>query len=143
MRDELLNESLFFGLDHASSAMAEWADDVHHFRPHSSLGYQAPADYAGSIAATGSNAAQDESFAFPSVAPAVPLGVVRIDQNRRGSSRSWMRFSGRSLGFRLRYRFRWHSTDVAGGVEKAVCFGGVKRRKPSPLGRLLDLAAEA
>ncbi|CAH2394280.1 hypothetical protein MES4922_10193 [Mesorhizobium ventifaucium] len=24
MRDELLNESLFFGLDHARSAIAEW-----------------------------------------------------------------------------------------------------------------------
>ena len=40
MRDELLNESLFFGLDHARSAIAEWADDYNHFRPHSSLGYQ-------------------------------------------------------------------------------------------------------
>lgn len=27
MRDELLNESLFFGLDHARSAIAEWAND--------------------------------------------------------------------------------------------------------------------
>ena len=27
MRDELLNESLFSGLDHARSAIAEWADD--------------------------------------------------------------------------------------------------------------------
>lgn len=54
MRDELLNESLFFGLDHARSAIAEWADNYNHFRPHSSLGYQTPVDYAGSIAATGS-----------------------------------------------------------------------------------------
>lgn len=37
MRDELLNESLFFGLDHARSAIAEWATDYNHFRPHSSL----------------------------------------------------------------------------------------------------------
>jgi putative transposase len=37
---ELLNESLFFGLDHARSAIAEWAEDYNHFRPHSSLGYQ-------------------------------------------------------------------------------------------------------
>jgi putative transposase len=28
MRDELLNESLFFGLDHARSAIAEWAIDT-------------------------------------------------------------------------------------------------------------------
>lgn len=58
MRDELLNESLFFGLDHARSAIAEWADDYNNFRPHSSLGYQTPANYAGIIAATGSNATQ-------------------------------------------------------------------------------------
>jgi hypothetical protein len=32
MRDELLNESLFFGLDHARSAIAEWAEDYNHFR---------------------------------------------------------------------------------------------------------------
>lgn len=33
MRDELLNESLFFAFDHARSAIAEWADDsgrTHH-----------------------------------------------------------------------------------------------------------------
>lgn len=53
MRDELLNESLFFGLDHARSAVAEWADDYNHFRPHSSLGYKNPAEFAGTIAATG------------------------------------------------------------------------------------------
>ncbi len=27
MRDKLLNESLFFGVDHARSAIAEWAGD--------------------------------------------------------------------------------------------------------------------
>ena len=77
MRDELLNESLFFGLDHARSAIAEWADDYNHFRPHSSLGYQTPADYAGSIAATGSSAAQDESSAFAPVAHTAPTGVSK------------------------------------------------------------------
>lgn len=44
MRDELLNESLFFGLDHARSAIAEWADDYNNFRPHSSLGYKTPGE---------------------------------------------------------------------------------------------------
>jgi hypothetical protein len=45
-----------------------------HFLPHSSLGYQTPADYAGTIAATGSNAAQNESFAFaPSCGPHTAL----------------------------------------------------------------------
>jgi putative transposase len=77
MRDELLNESLFFGLDHARSAIAEWADDYNNFRPHSSLGYQTPADYAGIIAATGSNATQCGSYAFPPVAPTAPFGVTK------------------------------------------------------------------
>jgi len=77
MRDELLNESLFFGLDHARRAIAEWADDYNPFRPHSSLGYQTPADVAGTIAATGSNTAQDESFAFQPVAQTAPFGVFK------------------------------------------------------------------
>ncbi|WP_430253327.1 IS3 family transposase [Neorhizobium sp. DAR64872/K0K18] len=77
MRDELLNESLFFGLDHARSAIAEWADDYNNFRPHSSLRYQSPADYAGIIAATDSNATQSGNFAFPPVAPIAPFGVSK------------------------------------------------------------------
>ncbi|MBY5592673.1 transposase [Rhizobium leguminosarum] len=48
-----------------------------HFRPHSSLGYKTPANFAGTIAATGSNAAQDESFAFPPVAHTAPFGVFK------------------------------------------------------------------
>ena len=77
MRDELLNESLFFGLDHARSAIAEWADDYNNFRPHSSLGYQIPADYPGIIAATGSNATKCGSFAFPPVALIAPFGLSK------------------------------------------------------------------
>jgi hypothetical protein len=39
------------------------------FRPHSSLGYKTPADYAGIITATGSKATRCGSFAFPPVLP--------------------------------------------------------------------------
>ena len=42
MRDELLNETLFFGLDHARAKIAAWADDYNSQRPHSSLGYLTP-----------------------------------------------------------------------------------------------------
>lgn len=80
MRDELLNESLFFGLDHARSVIAEWAEDFNHFRPHSSLGYQTPAGYAGTITATGSNATQNGSFASPPVAHTAPFGVSKTAQ---------------------------------------------------------------
>ena len=53
MRDELLNETLFFGLDHARSAVARWVADYNHTRPHSALGYQAPATYAAQLTAMG------------------------------------------------------------------------------------------
>jgi transposase InsO family protein len=58
MRDELLNESLFFGLDHARSAISEWVEDFNTARPHSSLGYQTPAAFAEALAATGNPVAQ-------------------------------------------------------------------------------------
>ena len=43
MRDELLNETLFFGLDHACETVARWTHSYNIERPHSALGYQAPA----------------------------------------------------------------------------------------------------
>jgi len=46
MRDELLNETLFFGLDHARSVVADWVADFNAARPHSAPGYQIPATYA-------------------------------------------------------------------------------------------------
>src|SRR5262245_2248788 len=52
MRDELLNESLFFGLDHARNALVEWVEDYNTERPHSSLGYRTPAAYAANLTAT-------------------------------------------------------------------------------------------
>lgn len=53
MRDELLNETLFFGLDHARAKIGAWANDYNHERPHSSLGHVTPAEYAANLAATG------------------------------------------------------------------------------------------
>lgn len=56
---ELFNESLSFGLDHARCAIATRADDYNH----SLLGYQSPASYAVTIAATGSKAVRDKASA--------------------------------------------------------------------------------
>ena len=75
-RDELLNESPFFGLDHARSAIAEWVEDVNTARPHSSLGYQTPAAYANVINATGSDAALIDGSAPQPVAQPTPNGVT-------------------------------------------------------------------
>jgi transposase InsO family protein len=74
--DELLNESLFFGLEHARGTIANWVDDYNTARPHSSLGYQTPAAFAGSITATGSDAALIEGSAPPPVAQPAPYGVT-------------------------------------------------------------------
>lgn len=49
---ELLNESLFFGIGHARGAIAAWVADYNTARPHSSLGYATPADFASMITAT-------------------------------------------------------------------------------------------
>lgn len=50
MRDELLNESLFFGLDHARKQLAAWVTDYNTERPHSALGYATPAAFSTSLA---------------------------------------------------------------------------------------------
>ncbi len=49
MRDELLNETLFFSMDHARVAIAAWVEDYNRERPHSSLGYETPAAFAAEL----------------------------------------------------------------------------------------------
>ncbi len=49
MRDELLNEALFFGLEHARETIAAWVADYNTERPHSALGYLAPAAFAAGL----------------------------------------------------------------------------------------------
>ena len=46
MRDELLNETLFFNLDHALQKLAAYAANYNISRPHSALGYRTPEPYA-------------------------------------------------------------------------------------------------
>jgi putative transposase len=77
MRDELLNESLFFTLDHARQKLAAWAEDYNTRRPHSSIGYQTPAAYAAHLNATGRPATQFESSADRPVAHPAPIGVTK------------------------------------------------------------------
>ncbi|WP_405053200.1 IS3 family transposase [Sphingomonas sp. SORGH_AS_0870] len=49
MRDELLNETLFFTTGQARSILARWVDDYNTERPHSSLGYATPAAFAAGL----------------------------------------------------------------------------------------------
>ena len=75
MRDELLNESLFFCLDHARSRISAWADDYNHQRPHSSLGYLPPAAYAANLTATCDRLRNPDQLRRSHVAPPAPNGV--------------------------------------------------------------------
>lgn len=53
MRDELLIESLFFGLVHARVAIGEWANDYNNFGPPPITRMRGAGRLCGSIAATG------------------------------------------------------------------------------------------
>jgi len=76
MRDEFLNESLFFGLDHVRCAITDWVDDYNIARPHSSLGYQTPAAFAEILNAHGSDAALIAGFASAPVPQPAPYGAT-------------------------------------------------------------------
>jgi len=46
LRDELLNGEIFYTLREARVVIEMWRNEYNHFRPHSSLGYRAPAPLA-------------------------------------------------------------------------------------------------
>jgi putative transposase len=51
MRDELLNETLFFSFEQAHHKVTNWVANYNHSRPHSALGYETPATYAARLTA--------------------------------------------------------------------------------------------
>ena len=75
MRDELLNETLFFGLDHARARIADWTEDYNRQRPHSALGYLTPAAYAANLTATCDRLRNPDQLRRSHVASPAPLGV--------------------------------------------------------------------
>ncbi|MCA1457302.1 IS3 family transposase [Bradyrhizobium sp. BRP22] len=75
MRDELLNETLFFDLDDARAKIANWVADDNLQRPHSSLKYLTPAAYAAHLTATDDRLRNPDQLRRSSVATTVPLGV--------------------------------------------------------------------
>jgi putative transposase len=79
MRDELLNETLFFSLDHARQVIAEWVTDYNTGRPHSSLAYRTPAAFAAQLTATGHHAALPDGSACRPVALPAPNGVSNAE----------------------------------------------------------------
>ena len=75
MRDELLNESLFLGLDHARTKITDWINDYNQRRPHSALGYRTPAAYAANLPATCDRLRNPDQLRRSHVAPPAPNGV--------------------------------------------------------------------
>jgi transposase InsO family protein len=75
MRDELLNETLFFDLDDARAKIANWVADYNIRRPHSSLKYLTPTAYAAHLTATDDRLRNPDQLRRSSVAPPAPLGV--------------------------------------------------------------------
>jgi putative transposase len=75
MRDELLNETLFFGLGHAREKINAWVSDYNHQRPHSSIGYATPAEYAANLTATGDRLRKPDQLRRSPVAISAPSGV--------------------------------------------------------------------
>jgi putative transposase len=73
MRDELLNETLFFSLDHARTTIARWVADFNHCRPHSALGYLTPAAHAANLAATNDRLRNPDQLRRSFVAPTAQL----------------------------------------------------------------------
>jgi putative transposase len=69
MRDELLNETLFVGLDHTRQVIGSSAYD------YSSLGDQTPAAYAADLTATGARLRHPDQLRRSPVAVTAPQGV--------------------------------------------------------------------
>jgi putative transposase len=73
MRDELLNETLFFSLSHAKVAISRWIADFNHSRPHSALGNMTPAAYAANLTATNDRLRNPDQLRRSSVASSAHL----------------------------------------------------------------------
>jgi Integrase core domain len=90
MRDELLNETIFYDLDHARAALARWTIGYNQQRPHSALGYMTPAAFAAIFTATGARRRNPTSCADRPLLPAnygatFNPGLWRQVDERRGS----------------------------------------------------------
>jgi putative transposase len=73
MRDELLNETIFYDLHHARSVIARWVGNYNQSRPHSTLGYLTPAASAATFTATDDRRSTPDQFRRSYIAqPAQP-----------------------------------------------------------------------
>lgn len=76
MRDECLNEHLFFSMGHARAVIAAWRADFNTVRPHSSLGYMTPAAYAASLK-------PQWPSTLHSIDGSAPMAIAHVAQTRK------------------------------------------------------------
>lgn len=69
MRDALLNGTLFFGIDHARNAVADWVHVSNTARPHSAPGCQTPTALAAQRTATGDRLRAPQPLRRSPIAP--------------------------------------------------------------------------
>ena len=89
MRDELLNETIFYDLGHARGALARWAASYNQTRPHSALGYLTPAAFARTFTATADRLRNPDPLRQSPVAP--PALLRNLSPN---SGSEWMNVRG-------------------------------------------------
>ncbi len=82
-RDELLNAELFADLREAKAPAAAWRNDYNHHRPHSALGYQAPAAYAAPFELTAADAVLGALPLDPGVFPSTERGALELETEDR------------------------------------------------------------
>ncbi|PJN92777.1 hypothetical protein CNY89_26710, partial [Amaricoccus sp. HAR-UPW-R2A-40] len=86
MRDECLNEHLFFSMNHARAVVAGWVEDFNTARPHSAIGYMTPAAMPHPETATGAGAAPPRKLRTA----ARCYRRAKAQFSTRDSSRRWM-----------------------------------------------------
>lgn len=76
MRDECLNQHLFFSMGHARAVIGDWRFDFNTARPHSSPGYMTPAACAASLKS-------QRPSALHSMDGSAPMVIAHTRQTRR------------------------------------------------------------
>ncbi|PJN92966.1 hypothetical protein CNY89_24930, partial [Amaricoccus sp. HAR-UPW-R2A-40] len=87
MRDECLNEHLFFSMNHARAVVAGWVEDFNTARPHSAIGYMTPAAYAATLKPQRAPALRHLESSAP---PPRCYRRAKAQFSTRDSSRRWM-----------------------------------------------------
>jgi transposase InsO family protein len=79
MRDECLNEHLFFSMNHARAVIAAWRTDFNTARPHSSLAYMTPAAFAAKLK-------PQWPSALHSMEGSAPMAIAHAAQTRKSQT---------------------------------------------------------